>query len=162
MAQGPGRPGPVPGAGRASAAPPAPLLRPHEIDQSPGQAGVAPRQKMQQARRDLEAGQVDTDLHATPGLVGQIIDILIDNALRHGRGVVTLTLHDNGVSIADEGRLDDDALAELFRDAGEPARPHGRGLVLARRLAQADGGGVQLESSFPTRFSLRYPPAGQA
>ena len=77
MAQGPGRPGPVPGAGRASAAPPAPLLRPHEIDQSPGQAGVAPRQKMQQARRDLEAGQVDTDLHATPGLDAERLKALV-------------------------------------------------------------------------------------
>ena len=129
------------------------------------QFDAAHRQLRTAAQPGLTAGerkQAPSTVHATPGLVGQIIDILIDNALRHGRGVVTLTLHDNGVSIADEGRLDDDALAELFRDAGEPARPHGRGLVLARRLAQADGGGVQLESSFPTRFSLRYPPAGQA
>jgi signal transduction histidine kinase len=129
------------------------------------QFDAAHRQLRTTVEPGLTAGermQATSTVHATPGLVGQIIDILIDNALRHGRGVVSLTLHDNGVSIADEGRLDDDEVAELFRDAGEPARPHGRGLVLARRLAQADGGGVQLESSFPTRFSLRYPPTGQA
>lgn len=48
-------------------APDAPLL-PHERDQVTGQTDRRPRAVMRQASRDLQAGQVDTDLRATPGL----------------------------------------------------------------------------------------------
>ncbi|TCP04393.1 hypothetical protein [Rubrivivax gelatinosus] len=44
------------------------LPLPHERDESVGDAGEPPRPVMEQARRDLAAGQVDTDLRATPGL----------------------------------------------------------------------------------------------
>ncbi len=50
---------------------PAKLKLPHERDASFGAAGRAPRKEMEQARRDLEAGQVDTDMRATPGLDAQ-------------------------------------------------------------------------------------------
>jgi hypothetical protein len=54
----------------------APMVRPklklpHERDESIGAAGQAPRKLIEQARRDLEAGQVDTDMRATPGLDAQ-------------------------------------------------------------------------------------------
>lgn len=41
---------------------------PHERDQALGQTRDVPRQVMKQAHRDLEEGQVDTDMHGTPGL----------------------------------------------------------------------------------------------
>ena len=44
------------------------LKLPHERDQSLGETGGSPRQVIEQARRDLEAGLVDTDMRATPGL----------------------------------------------------------------------------------------------
>ena len=47
------------------------LKLPHERDESVGAAGQAPRKIIEQARRDLEAGQVDTDMRATPGLDAQ-------------------------------------------------------------------------------------------
>ena len=47
------------------------LKLPHERDESLGSAGRSPRQVIEQARRDLEAGQVDTDMRATPGLDAQ-------------------------------------------------------------------------------------------
>jgi hypothetical protein len=51
---------------------PRPTLKlPHERDESVGAAGQAPRRVIEQARRDLEAGQVDTDMRATPGLDAQ-------------------------------------------------------------------------------------------
>lgn len=62
---------------RHSAAPRrAPLPRqtlklPHERDETLGAAGRSPRKVIEQARRDLEAGQVDTDMRATPGLDAQ-------------------------------------------------------------------------------------------
>ena len=44
------------------------LPLPHERDQSLNATAPAPDPKMVQAQRDIEAGQVDTDMRATPGL----------------------------------------------------------------------------------------------
>lgn len=44
------------------------LPLPHERDESAGDSGMKPRPVMEQARRDLASGQVDTDLRGTPGL----------------------------------------------------------------------------------------------
>ena len=45
-----------------------PLPLPHERDEATGQTAQAPDPVIEQARRDIESGQVDTDMHATPGL----------------------------------------------------------------------------------------------
>ena len=44
------------------------LALPHERDESDGSAAVEPDPVMVQAKRDIDAGQVDTDMRATPGL----------------------------------------------------------------------------------------------
>ena len=41
---------------------------PHERDQAAGQVSSAPDPIIEQASRDLDAGRVDTDMRATPGL----------------------------------------------------------------------------------------------
>lgn len=41
---------------------------PHERDESAGDTAAEPDPVIQQAARDLQQGQVDTDLRATPGL----------------------------------------------------------------------------------------------
>jgi len=41
---------------------------PHEHDESSDSQGGGPRAVMEQARRDIESGQQDTDLRGTPGL----------------------------------------------------------------------------------------------
>ena len=41
---------------------------PHERDQSEGEVASQPDPKIKQAKKDLDAGLVDTDMHATPGL----------------------------------------------------------------------------------------------
>ena len=43
------------------------LALPHERDESPDARPATPDPKMVQAQRDVAAGQVDTDMHATPG-----------------------------------------------------------------------------------------------
>ena len=40
----------------------------------------------------------------TKGLAGQVIDILIDNALRHGDGAVTLMIDGPSVVVIDQGK----------------------------------------------------------
>lgn len=50
-------------------APPKPdLPMPHERDESQGHVDPEPREVMRQAKRDIDAGLVDTDMRATPGL----------------------------------------------------------------------------------------------
>jgi hypothetical protein len=44
------------------------LPLPHERDESPNSLAAAPDPVMQQAKRDIDAGKVDTDMRATPGL----------------------------------------------------------------------------------------------
>jgi hypothetical protein len=44
------------------------LQMPHERDQGQGQVAAAPDPVIEQAAKDLAAGQVDTDMRATPGL----------------------------------------------------------------------------------------------
>lgn len=48
--------------------PAAGLALPHERDESTDSAAVAPDPVMAQAKRDIDAGLVDTDMRATPGL----------------------------------------------------------------------------------------------
>lgn len=44
------------------------LPLPHERDQATGQVGHTDDPVMRQAKRDIDAGLVDTDMRATPGL----------------------------------------------------------------------------------------------
>jgi hypothetical protein len=44
------------------------LPLPHERDESPDPASVSPDPVIAQAQRDIDAGMVDTDMRATPGL----------------------------------------------------------------------------------------------
>ena len=94
---------------------------------------------------------------ATPGFVGQIIDILLDNALRHGKGDVAISVSHREFRISDQGSIEPEQAAEFFRGSDDPAAPHGRGLALARRLAQADGGKLDVLLHSPTTFLLVLP-----
>jgi len=44
------------------------LALPHERDESTDASAAAPDPVMEQAKRDIDAGMVDTDMRATPGL----------------------------------------------------------------------------------------------
>jgi signal transduction histidine kinase len=106
----------------------------------------------------VTTGRVQTVM-GTPGLVGQVLDILLDNALRHGRGTVAILVQDDSVTIEDEGPgLDDDRVATLFVRPDDHRAPHGRGLPLARRLAEADGGRLELIEQLPPTFRLTLVP----
>jgi signal transduction histidine kinase len=115
--------------------------------------------RYQLARRGLLCHGMGATVLATPGFVGQIIDILLDNALRHGRGDVRIDVVDRQLRVSDEGVINERAADDLFRGSDDPAAPHGRGLALARRLAQADGGRLELVSRAPATFVLTMPVA---
>ncbi|MES2584090.1 MAG: hypothetical protein V4627_15310 [Pseudomonadota bacterium] len=48
------------------------LLLPHERDESTTNVAEAPDPVIQQAKRDIDAGLVDTDMRATPGLDAEL------------------------------------------------------------------------------------------
>ena len=111
------------------------------------------------ARRSLH---IDHGLH-TPLVIGHptmlqhALDVLVDNALKHGRGAihimvtaddffVTITVHDEGPG------FHFDSTGMNRGDGGDGGAPHsaGRGLPLARRLMRAQNG----------RLTITSPPGG--
>lgn len=97
---------------------------------------------------------------ASQAAVRQVVDVLLDNAVVHGAGTVTLSVRDAGgavaIDVADEGPGPGDP-DEAFRRRGESAAGHGIGLALARSLAEAEGGRLRLTRPRPPVFSLLLP-----
>jgi len=97
---------------------------------------------------------------ASQAAVRQVVDVLLDNAVVHGAGTVTLSLRDAGgavaIDVADEGPGPADP-EEAFRRRGDSAAGHGIGLALARSLAEAEGGRLRLTRPRPPVFSLLLP-----
>jgi signal transduction histidine kinase len=92
----------------------------------------------------------------TKGLAGQVIEILIDNALKHGEGAVTLMIDGPSVVVIDQGQgIDPIRLKSIFDGTVDPAAKHGRGLALARRLAQVDGASLDVVGNHPLRIRFR-------
>jgi signal transduction histidine kinase len=92
-------------------------------------------------------------VYGTKGLAGQVIDILIDNALRHGEGTVTLMIDGPSVIVIDQGPgIPPEKLKTAFDGPVDPAAAHGRGLSLARRLAQVDGATLDVVGNRPLRL----------
>lgn len=58
------------------------LPLPHERDESTGQVAAQPDPVIVQAHKDIEAGLVDTDLRATPGLDAARRDALLRRGAR--------------------------------------------------------------------------------
>ena len=110
-----------------------------------------------EARRSISVTTRETSpVVGTKGLAGQVIDILIDNALRHGRGSVSLVVEDTSVTVTDQGPgLSDAQVKSVFEGPNDPSALHGRGLPLARRLAQVDGGSVDVAVARPLRIRYR-------
>ncbi|QIG39048.1 HAMP domain-containing histidine kinase [Microbacterium sp. 4R-513] len=96
-----------------------------------------------------------------PAPTTQILDVLIHNALRHGRGVVTVSgTRANGyvtVRVGDEGPRPSGNEIFQRRPGKSTNGGEGIGLALSAELAEALGGHLLLESSPTTRFSLILP-----
>jgi signal transduction histidine kinase len=96
---------------------------------------------------------------AAPAAVRQVLAVLLDNAARHGRGAVTLTIRDAGGALAFDVADEGDGVA----DAGPlPSRPDdgrgpGIGLSLAKGLAEAEGGRLRVSRPAPPVFTLLLP-----
>lgn len=96
---------------------------------------------------------------ASPGAVRQILEILLDNAHRHGSGAVAVSARPvRGavvVEVCDEGQGVSGDPDAVFARRSPAATGHGVGLSLARSLAAADGGRLVLQRPGPSpTFSL--------
>jgi signal transduction histidine kinase len=106
-------------------------------------------------------------VRAAPGALGQAIDVLLSNALRHGDGAATVTIRriegHGVVEVSDEGPgVDPSARGRLFDPAGVNAEGHGIGLSLARLLVVAEGGSLDLVDPDAAMFRIRLAAADDA
>jgi signal transduction histidine kinase len=100
---------------------------------------------------------------ASTAAVRQVLGVLVDNAVTHGRGTVAVSVREAAgavaVDVSDEGAGLQDASGLLFTRPADRRDGHGLGLTLARRLAEADQGRLELTRHSPPVFTLLLPAA---
>ncbi len=100
-------------------------------------------------------------VRVTPARLREVIGVLLDNALRHGAGTVTLSARRGDaegtvvIEVADTGSGVPDELApHIFERGFSGGGSTGVGLALARALVESDGGRLELSNKRPAVFSL--------
>src|SRR6202167_4085797 len=122
-------------------------------------------------RKMVLIGESRLQAYVTPGGLAQVIATLLDNALMHGKGTVTIRRTQSASSVVIEVEDEGDGVpAELVSRifersvSGRPEGP-GLGLALARTMATADGGRIVLARRKPPVFAVflpRNPPGSHA
>ncbi|PWI46072.1 ATP-binding protein [Streptomyces sp. ICBB 8177] len=95
----------------------------------------------------------------TPGAVAQVLATLIENALMHGSGAVSIHTRVTGnqavAEVTDEGQgVPPDLGSRVFERTVSGRNSTGLGLAVARDLAEADGGRLELLQQRPPVFAL--------
>ncbi len=100
-------------------------------------------------------------VRVTPARLREVIGVLLDNALRHGAGTVTLSARRGDadgtvvIEVADTGSgVPDEIAPHIFERGFSGGGSTGVGLALARALVEADGGRLELSNKRPAVFSL--------
>jgi signal transduction histidine kinase len=102
----------------------------------------------------------DTYVLATPGALAQVLATLVENSLTHGGGTTTVRSRPGRagaivVEVGDQGAgVPDELAAHIFEREVTSGRGTGLGLALARDLAAADGGRLELSQRQPAVFSV--------
>jgi signal transduction histidine kinase len=114
--------------------------------------------------RKLEvAGDKNLRAYGKPGTLSQVIATLLDNALVHGAGTVTIrtsrTTNSVVIEVRDEGKGVPAELVPRIFERSVSGKPGGTGLglALARSIAAADGGNVVLVRPKPAVFAVFLP-----
>jgi PAS domain S-box-containing protein len=110
------------------------------------------------------------EIWADPDKIDQVIGNLVENALRHGEGTVTIAVRpfDDGaeVTVEDEGPgIPPDTAARVFTRfwRGNRARGTGLGLYIVKGLVEAHGGSVEVGNTEGGGARFRFVlPAGSA
>jgi signal transduction histidine kinase len=102
----------------------------------------------------------------SPARLREVIGVLLDNALRHGSGTVTLAAREGAaatgdtvvIEVTDMGAGVPDELAEhIFERGVSGGGSTGLGLALARALIDSDGGRLELSVKRPATFTVFLP-----
>jgi signal transduction histidine kinase len=112
-----------------------------------------------EGRAIVRSGKPGLRAVGTPGAVAQVLATLIENALMHGDGAVALRTRVTGnqvvVEVTDEGPgVDPELGARVFERTVSGRNSTGLGLAVARDLAEADGGRLELLQQLPPVFAL--------
>lgn len=118
------------------------------------------------ARRSIKvSGQRGLRLRASRDDLAQIISTMLENSLKHGSGLVEVGAEQSGPSIVlevtDEGDGVDPSIAPHIFERRVTTGGTGLGLGLARDLAQANGGRLELVETQPVRFALFLSAASE-
>jgi signal transduction histidine kinase len=100
---------------------------------------------------------------STPGGLAQVVATLLDNALVHGAGTVTVHTRETSghvvIEVRDEGTgVADELVPHIFERSFSGAHRTGLGLALARDLVAADGGRLELSQPRPPIFAIFLAP----
>lgn len=104
--------------------------------------------------------------NATAGGLGQAVACLLENALTHGAGTVSVRAREAGeyavVEVSDEGPgVSESLVPHVFRRSVSGGSGTGLGLALARTLVEADGGRLELVRPRPPVFAVFLPAAAE-
>ncbi|MEU3355003.1 ATP-binding protein [Streptomyces sp. NPDC037389] len=110
-------------------------------------------------RAVVRSGKQGLRAVGTPGAVSQVLATLIENSLMHGDGTVALRTRVTGnqavVEVSDEGPgVPADLGSRVFERTVSGRNSTGLGLAVARDLAEADGGRLELLQQQPPVFAL--------
>jgi len=114
----------------------------------------------EQAHRSVRVhGQRGLSVRATPVALSQVLSTLLENSLAHGRGTVDVEARRSGpsvvVEVSDQGDGVPSTIApHIFERSVSTAQSTGLGLALARDLAEANGGRLELIQMQPAIFAL--------
>lgn len=112
-----------------------------------------------EGRAVVSSGKRHLQAVGTPGAVAQVLAALIENSLMHGGGTVALRTRVTGnqavIEVTDEGPgVPADLGARIFERAISGRNSTGIGLAVARDLAEADGGRLEMLQAQPPVFGL--------
>ncbi|MFD4634743.1 ATP-binding protein [Streptomyces sp. NPDC058284] len=110
-------------------------------------------------RAIVSSGKRHLEAVGTPGAVAQVLAALIENSLMHGGGTVALRTRVTGnqavIEVTDEGPgVPADLGARIFERTISGRNSTGIGLAVARDLAEADGGRLEMLQTQPPVFGL--------
>lgn len=97
-----------------------------------------------------------------PARLREAIGVLLDNALRHGGGTVTLSARGGDgtvvIEVTDSGNgVPNELAAHIFERGVSGSGSTGLGLALARALIDSDGGRLELSTARPATFTVFLP-----
>jgi signal transduction histidine kinase len=110
----------------------------------------------------LSEGAGELRAYVSVGGVSQVVATLLDNALVHGGGTVSIrashTPRSVVIEVKDEGKgVPADLVHRIFERSVSGAGGTGLGLALAKSVAASDGGQLVLVTPRPATFAVIYP-----